>query len=382
MLKKRFSMMTVLIACLCAVIVTLGAVFYSMERITGDALGSLKFLKTLVLVREKFVEQPNDGKLFDGAATGLVKALDDPYSVYLDKQSFKDISNVTEGFFGGIGVVVGKKDNNFVVVAPLEGTPGEKAGIKAGDKIVQVNGKKTAGMQLEDVVAMIRGAQGTEVELVLDDSKGNERTVRVVRGDIQIKSVAGEMLPDSKIGYIRIAIFNENTSGEFTKKYQELEQQGMQALVLDLRQNPGGILGESVRVAQYLVPKGPIVSVIDRNGRKYTEESYLEAVKYPLAVLVDHGSASASEIVAGAVQDTKSGKLFGTQTFGKGSVQTVYRLPQNTGLKLTTAKYYTPSGRSINGTGITPDVVVELPENINKDMQLEAAEKYLRDLNK
>ena len=157
MFKKRFSMMTVLVACLCAIVVTLGAIFYSMERITGDALGSLKFLKTLVLVREKFVEQPSDGKLFDGAATGLVKALDDPYSVYLDQQSFKDISNVTEGFFGGIGVVVGKKENNFVVVAPLEGTPGEKAGIKAGDKIVQVDGKKTAGMQLEDVVAMIRG---------------------------------------------------------------------------------------------------------------------------------------------------------------------------------------------------------------------------------
>ena len=209
--------------------------------------------------------------------------------------------------------------------------------------------------------------QGTEVELVLDDNKGNERTVRVVRGDIKIKSVAGEMLPDSKIGYIRIAIFNENTSGEFAKKYQELEEQGMQALLLDLRQNPGGILGESVRVAQ---------------GRKYTEESYLEQVKYPLAVLVDHGSASASEIVAGAVQDTKSGKLFGTRTFGKGSVQTVYRLPQNTGLKLTTAKYYTPSGRSINGTGITPDEVVELPEQPTKDIQLETAENYLRNLQK
>ena len=296
--------------------------------------------------------------------------------------AWENISNVTEGFFGGIGVVVGKKENNFVVVAPLEGTPGEKAGIKAGDKIVQVDGKKTAGMQLEDVVAMIRGTQGTEVELVLDDNKGNERTVRVVRGDIKIKSVAGEMLPDSRIGYIRIAIFNENTSGEFAKKYQELEEQGMQALLLDLRQNPGGILGESVRVAQYLVPKGPIVSVIDREGRKYTEESYLEQVKYPLAVLVDHGSASASEIVAGAVQDTKSGKLFGTRTFGKGSVQTVYRLPQNTGLKLTTAKYYTPSGRSINGTGITPDEVVELPEQPTKDIQLETAENYLRNLQK
>ena len=277
-------------------------------------------------------------------------------------------------------MVVGKKDNNFVVVAPLEGTPGEKAGIKAGDKIVQVDGKKTAGMQLEDVVAMIRGVQGTEVELILADNKGYERTVRVVRGDIKINSVAGEMLAGSKIGYIRIAIFNENTSGEFTKKYQELEQMGMQSLVLDLRQNPGGILGESVRVAQHLVSKGPIVSVIDREGRKYTEESYLEKIKYPLAVLVDHGSASASEIVAGAVQDSGAGKLFGTQTFGKGSVQTVYRLPQNTGLKLTTAKYYTPSGRSINGTGITPDEVVELPEHATKDVQLEAAENYLRNL--
>ncbi len=381
MLKKRFSMLTVLIACLCTVIVTVGTAFYGMERITGDALGSLKFLKTLVLVREKFVEQPNDAQLFDGAATGLVKALDDPYSVYLDQQSFQDISYVTEGFFGGIGVVVGKKENNFVVVAPLEGTPGEKAGIKAGDKIIQVDGKKTAGMQLEEVVAMIRGAQGTEVELILADNKGDERTIRVVRGDIKIKSVASELLPDSKIGYIRIAIFNENTSGEFAQKYKELEQQGMRSLILDLRQNPGGILGESVRVAQYLVPKGPIVSVIDRAGRKYTEESYLEQIKYPLAVLVDHGSASASEIVAGAIQDTKSGKLFGTQTFGKGSVQTVYRLPQNTGLKLTTAKYYTPSGRSINGTGITPDEIVEFPEHTKQDVQLQAAENYLRELN-
>lgn len=381
MLKKRFSMLTVLIACLCTVIVTVGTAFYGMERITGDALGSLKFLKTLVLVREKFVEQPNDAQLFDGAATGLVKALDDPYSVYLDQQSFQDISYVTEGFFGGIGVVVGKKENNFVVVAPLEGTPGEKAGIKAGDKIIQVDGKKTAGMQLEEVVAMIRGAQGTEVELILADNKGDERTIRVVRSDIKIKSVASELLPDSKIGYIRIAIFNENTSGEFAQKYKELEQQGMRSLILDLRQNPGGILGESVRVAQYLVPKGPIVSVIDRAGRKYTEESYLEQIKYPLAVLVDHGSASASEIVAGAIQDTKSGKLFGTQTFGKGSVQTVYRLPQNTGLKLTTAKYYTPSGRSINGTGITPDEIVEFPEHTKQDVQLQAAENYLRELN-
>lgn len=383
MFKKRFSMMTVLIACLCSLVIAIGIVFYSMERVTGDALGSFRLLKTLVLVREKFVDEPDAAKLLNGAANGLVKSLNDPYSAYLDQKSFQDINSVTEGFFGGIGIVVGKKDNNFVVIAPLEGTPGEQAGIKAGEKIIQVNNKMLEGMQLEDVVGMIRGEQGTEVELVLADAQGAKRTVRVVRGDIKIQSVAGEMLPDSKIGYIRIGIFNENTSKEFSKKYWELEQQGMQSIVLDLRQNPGGILGESVRVAQQLVPKGPIVSIIDqRAGVKYTEESYLDAIKYPLAVLVDHGSASASEIVAGAVQDTKAGRIFGVQTFGKGSVQTVFRLPQNTGLKLTTAKYYTPSGRSIHGTGITPDEIVELPINATKDLQLEAAENYLKSLQK
>ncbi|MFQ9936391.1 MAG: S41 family peptidase [Phascolarctobacterium faecium] len=187
------------------------------------------------------------------------------------------------------------------------------------------------------------------------------------------------MLPDARLA-ISGLLFLTRIHRESLRRNIELEEQGCR-LLLDW-QNPGGILGESVRVAQYLVPKGPIVSVIDREGRKYTEESYLEQVKYPLAVLVDHGSASASEIVAGAVQDTKSGKLFGTRTFGKGSVQTVYRLPQNTGLKLTTAKYYTPSGRSINGTGITPDEVVELPEQPTKDIQLETAENYLRNLQK
>ncbi len=379
MFKPRFSLLTLMLACACAVIITLAGIMALVQKTAGNSVGGMVFLKTLVTVRDNYVEAVDSEKLFDGATAGMVKALGDPYSAYLDKKSFSEITDLTDGVFGGIGVVLGKKDNDFVVVAPMKGTPGDEAGIKAGDKILAVDGTGVEGLQLEDVVAKIRGKQGTEVEIKLAGADGAERTVRVIRGDIKVESVGGEMLPDSNIGYIRISVFNEQTGNDFAKKYMELEKQGMQALVLDLRHNPGGILGECVKVAQYIVPKGPVVSIKDRNGNTFVEESDLEKIKYPLAVLVDHGSASAAEIVAGAVQDTGAGKLFGVQTFGKGSVQSVYKLSDSTGLKLTTAKYYTPSGRSIHGTGIKPDVEVELDLNGTADNQLLAAENYLKE---
>lgn len=379
MFKPRFSLFTLVLACACAIVITIAGVMALVQKAAGNSAAGMVFLKTLVTVRDNYVEPVESEKLFDGATAGMVKALGDPYSAYLDKKSFSEITDLTDGVFGGIGVVLGKKDNDFVVVAPMEGTPGDEAGIKAGDKILAVDGTSVEGMQLEDVVGKIRGKQGTEVELKLADSSGAERTVRVIRGDIKVESVGGELLPGTNIGYIRISVFNEQTGNDFAKKYMELEKQGMKALVLDLRHNPGGILGECVKVAQYIVPKGTVVSIKDRNGNTYVEESNLEKVKYPLAVLVDHGSASAAEIVAGAVQDTGAGKLFGVQTFGKGSVQSVYKLSENTGLKLTTAKYYTPSGRSIHGTGIKPDVEIELDLNGMTDNQLAAAENYLKE---
>lgn len=379
MFKPRFSLFTLVLACACAIVITIAGVMALVQKAAGNSAAGMVFLKTLVTVRDNYVEPVESEKLFDGATAGMVKALGDPYSAYLDKKSFSEITDLTDGVFGGIGVVLGKKDNDFVVVAPMEGTPGDEAGIKAGDKILAVDGTSVEGMQLEDVVGKIRGKQGTEVELKLADGSGAERTVRVIRGDIKVESVGGELLPGTNIGYIRISVFNEQTGNDFAKKYMELEKQGMKALVLDLRHNPGGILGECVKVAQYIVPKGTVVSIKDRNGNTYVEESNLEKVKYPLAVLVDHGSASAAEIVAGAVQDTGAGKLFGVQTFGKGSVQSVYKLSENTGLKLTTAKYYTPSGRSIHGTGIKPDVEIELDLNGMTDNQLAAAENYLKE---
>ena len=379
--KKKVSINVWLIPILVIGIMTLTliSVFWGMHKLTHNAGGTLQFLYTLGKIRSSYVGEYTDKKLFEGAMHGLVESLDDPYSEYLDEKGFSRLNEMTDGTFGGIGVVLGQRNKEFVVVSPMEGSPGAKAGIEAGDKILKVNDVDTKGRTLEDVVSTIRGKKGTSVKLLLEHKNGQQFTADIVRDDIKVKSVAGRMLPDSKIGYIRIAMFNENTGEEFKKAYEKLEQEGMQATLLDLRHNPGGLLTECVKVSNYIVPKGPVVSITDKKGDTKVYESKLEKVKYPLAVLIDHGSASASEIVSAAVQDTKAGKLFGVKTYGKGCVQSVFHITTKTGLKLTTAMYYTPSGRSIHKVGVTPDVEIELPEKATVDVQLNKAEEYLRD---
>jgi carboxyl-terminal processing protease len=379
--KKKVSINVWLIPVLVIGIMTLTliSVFWGMHKLTHNAGGTLQFLYTLGKIRSSYVGEYTDKKLFEGAMHGLVEGLDDPYSEYLDETGFSRLNEMTDGTFGGIGVVLGQRNKEFVVVSPMEGSPGAKAGIEAGDKILKVNDVDTKGRSLEDVVSTIRGKKGTSVKLLLEHKNGQQFTADIVRDDIKVKSVAGRMLPDSKIGYIRIAMFNENTGEEFKKAYEKLEQEGMQATLLDLRHNPGGLLTECVKVSNYIVPKGPVVSITDKKGDTKVYESKLEKVKYPLAVLIDHGSASASEIVSAAVQDTKAGKLFGVKTYGKGCVQSVFHITTKTGLKLTTAMYYTPSGRSIHKVGVTPDVEIELPEKATVDVQLNKAEEYLRD---
>lgn len=367
--------------CLLTALLTTAAVVGTeavlLNRLTGSASESVRFLRTMKLLKRNYNGEVDNHQLFDGALKGMVESVGDPYTVYLNKKDFQQLSEMTVGSFGGIGIVFGKRGNDYVVISALEDNPGAKAGIKSGDIITAIDDKSTREMNMEQVANKIRGKYGTTVTLELKDKEGKLRKVNVVRAEIKNPSVAGQMLANTKIGYIRIAVFNENTGDDFAKKYAELEKQGMQALVLDLRSNPGGVFDAGVAVAGMLVPKGPIVSVVDKNGNKYEETSSLEKVKYPLAVLVDHGSASAAEIVAGAIKDTKSGKLFGTKTFGKGSVQSVYRLDSNTAVKITVAKYYTPSGVSIHNVGIEPDVKVELPEDATVDVQLKAAEDYL-----
>ncbi|WP_307978131.1 S41 family peptidase [uncultured Phascolarctobacterium sp.] len=376
--KRRWQLTA---CCLLTAVLTTAAIVGTeavlLNRLTGSVSESVRFLRTMKLLKRNYNGEVDNHQLFDGALKGMVESVGDPYTVYLNKKDFQQLSEMTVGSFGGIGIVFGKRGNDYVVISALEDNPGAKAGIKSGDIITAIDDKSTREMNMEQVANKIRGKYGTTVTLELKDKEGKLRKVNVVRAEIKNPSVAGQMLANTKIGYIRIAIFNENTGDDFAKKYAELEKQGMQALVLDLRENPGGILDAGVDVAGMLVPKGPIVSVIDKNGNKFEETSSLEKVKYPLAVLVDHGSASASEIVAGAIKDTKSGKLFGVKTFGKGSVQSVYRLDNNTAVKITVAKYYTPSGVSIHNVGIEPDVKVELPDDATVDVQLKAAEDYL-----
>lgn len=269
----------------------------------------------------------------------------------------------TEGSFSGVGIVISVKDKLLTVVSPIEGTPGEKAGIRSGDQILKIDGQDTKDLALDEAVGKIRGKEGTDVTLTL--RRGDKiRDVKLTRANIQIKTVSSRMLPE-KIAVIRLSMFNEQTAGEFYKQYEAMEAQGMKAMILDLRDNPGGLLDSSVRVSNKLVPKGPVVSVVTRNGEKEVHNSQLEKVKYPLVVLVNGGSASASEIVAGAVQDTGAGTLIGTKTFGKGSVQSIVKLSTDTAIKLTIAKYATPKNRFINGIGIEPDIKVENPENKN-----------------
>ena len=379
LLERKFSIWALILAALVGAVLAVGCVYWGLHQYIGRSPAALRFYQTLTLINKTYVGDYTESQLFEGATKGMVDALGDPYSVYLDKKTFGTLNEFTDGSFGGIGVVVGKKDGKFVVVAPLKDTPGAKAGVKAGDQILAVDGESTAKLTLEDVVAKIRGKSGTEVELTLQAEGENRRTVKVVRGDIKLDSVKAEMIPGTKIGYIQLYTFNESTGSDFIQAYRKLEGEGMQATLLDLRENPGGLLSAAVRVCNMLVPKGPVVSITDVNGHTEQEMSGLAKVKYPLAVLVDHGSASASEIVAGAIQDTDAGRLFGTQTFGKGVVQSVYKLTDETGLKLTTAHYYTPKGRDIHKKGITPDEIVEQPKDVKGDVQYEKALAWLKE---
>ena len=374
--KRRFGIGALVAVFMLSLSLFVGGTYYLVREYVGNPAALVQIVRTMHLIGQHYVgEEVSERKLYDGALKGMVNTLGDPYSAYLDAQDFKALSTMTEGHFGGVGMVMGMKDDRFVIVAPIEDTPAYKAGIKAGDILLKIDGEELNGQTLDAVVKKIRGENGTQVKLEIQRGKEAPRELTITRSDIKIKSVYGKMLQDD-IGYVRITNFSEDTAKDFKAKLEELDGQGMKGLVLDLRDNPGGLLNSGVNVARLLVPKGPIVSVTDKQGQTMTESSTLEQVKYPPAVLVNHGTASAAEIVSGAIQDTGSGRLFGVKTFGKGVVQSVFMLTPETAVKLTIAKYYTPSGRSIHKVGITPDEVVE-PTDEGGTNQLEAARQYV-----
>ena len=369
-------------------IIVLSALFGSMLTVfaAGALLRSaglyaddvLRFFGVMQFIQARYVNPPNTTALIDGAIDGMVASLGDPHSIYMPPTMFQELRAHTEGSFGGIGVTMGFKDNIVKIISVLEGTPGEAAGLRAGDEIIAVDGVPTSELRSEEVALRIRGEAGTQVVLrILRDGREEEYTI--TRDIIQVASVRGTMVEGTAIGYIRIGSFAEHTGEEFTSEMNRLAGEGMTALIIDLRENPGGLITSCVAVAEQVVPAGTIVSVIDRDGDEEVYTSSLSARKYPIAVLIDENSASASEILAGALQDTGAATIIGTTSYGKGSVQAVLPLFHEDGLKLTIAKYVTPNGRSIDGTGITPDIVVERTPTDTEDVQFEAAKKYLEE---
>lgn len=330
----------------------------------NEAYEDLKvFTEVLSLVQKNYVEEVKGTELVYGAIRGMLNTLD-PHSAFMNPEVYKEVQVDTKGEFGGLGIQIGIKDNRLTVIAPIEGTPADRVGIKAGDWIINVNDEPTKDMTLLDAVQKMRGPKGTKVTLMIQREGVAEPLVFTLTRDlIKVESVKSKML-DDEVGYIRLTQFQEQTGKDLASVLKKLKESKMQSLVLDLRNNPGGLLSAALEVSEQFLSAGKmIVYTKARDGKKeeYNSSGKGESDSYPMIVLVNEGSASASEIVAGALQDWGRGVVLGTLTFGKGSVQTILPLSDGSGLRLTTAKYYTPKGRSIQNTGIEPDIIVKQP---------------------
>ena len=323
------------------------------------------FTDVIGLIQKDYVEETKSKDLIYGAIKGMLETLD-PHSAFMPPNMYKEMQEETKGRFEGLGIEITVKDGILTVVSPIEGTPAYRAGVLAGDQIVKIDGEPTNNFTLLDSVKRLRGPRGTKVTItIMREGLTKPKDFTLVRDVIPVRSVRHELL-EKNYGYIRLSQFQEKTDGEFEKAMKALEEESkgtLKGLVLDLRNNPGGLLDQAVKISDRFIESGLIVSV---EGRKEDQKMKFFAhpdgnsVRYPLVVLVNGGSASAAEIVAGAIQDQGRGVIVGTQTFGKGSVQTIIPLKDGSGLRLTTARYYTPNGRSIQAKGIVPDIIVKL----------------------
>jgi carboxyl-terminal processing protease len=357
--KKKF-----LIA---ALVILLAGIIIGQQMVQAkpDTYEDLKaFTQALEIVKRNYVENPENRDLIQSAIRGMIAGLD-PHSSYMSERQFKEMNMDIKGEFMGVGIQIGVKNQQLTVIAPIEDTPGFRAGLAAGDKIIKINDEWTKDMTIEQAVDKMRGPKGTQVRLlIMRESWDKPKEFKITRDVIKVVSVKSRMLEDS-IGYVKIIQFQGQTVDELEKALKSLEAKGIKKLVLDLRNDPGGLLDASVDVSGKFLPKDSLVVYLQGRQKKDRKDFLTTSPDaprtYPIVVLVNTGSASASEIVSGALQDSKRALIIGTQTFGKGSVQTVFPLEGGGGLRLTTAKYYTPGGRSIQNVGITPDIEVKLP---------------------
>lgn len=340
----------------------------------------------------------NDQKIIYGAISGMAKSLGDPYTDFFDPQQAKLFKQDLSGSFEGIGVEIGIKKDQLTVIAPLRGTPGEKAGLKTGDQIIKINGKSTFDMQIEQAVNLIRGKKGTEVTLTIFREEWNQpKDIKIIRATIKIDSIDWELLAstgeaggkDDDIAHVRIHQFNQSLPSDFKKIALEILSSSATKVILDLRNNPGGYLEVSNNIAGWFLEKGQIVTIEDfgegKEQKEYKAEGNGKFVDYPVVILINNGSASASEILAGALRDNRNVKLIGEKSFGKGSVQEAVNLIDGQSfLKVTIAKWLTPKGNLISEVGLSPDIKVEITDedfNDNRDPQLEKALEIIKSLN-
>ncbi len=342
------------------------------------------------MIDKNYYKNADDYDVLIGMLKGAVSSLNDPYSYYMTEEEYKKFNEETDGEFAGLGIYVsGSIDDNLItVVAPMKGTPADRAGLKTDDKIIKINGQDFTADKMDDAVSIMRGKPGEKVKITIlrRDENGKAKFIdfEIVREIIKVQTVSSKLLKNN-IGYIHITGFDTPTYNDFNKQYKELKKQGMSKLILDLRNNPGGLLSTSTEVVNTFLDGGLIMYTLDKQNNKQTINATKGADDVKIAVLVNKGSASASEIVAGALKDRKRATIIGTQTFGKGIVQTVYNMPDGEGLKLTTSAYYTPSGVNIHGKGIAPDINIELNkdvksisiDNLNKDNQIQKAIEIL-----
>jgi carboxyl-terminal processing protease len=378
---KRHRWSITLAVCLVSCFIVLQEVAVRRaQALSNDTYQELDtFASVLAIVQKNYVEPVTTKRLIDGAISGMLASLD-PHSAYLTPDLYRDLEVETRGSFGGLGIEITIKNGALTVVAPIEDTPAFRAGLKAGDQIIKIDDDFTKDMSLTEAVKRMRGPKGSKIKLTLHRNGVPELfTVTLARDVIRIQSVKSKMLPDG-FGYIRVTTFQENTGEGVEKAIDEFEAKEhgkVKGLVFDLRDNPGGLLNQAVKVSDDFLDGGLIVYTQGREEnqqQKYFSHKKKDFTDYPMVVLVNGGSASASEIVAGALQDQKRAVILGTQTFGKGSVQTILPLDDHSALRLTTARYYTPTGRSIQAVGITPDVDVEPPKETLASLTQSGAE--------
>lgn len=371
-----------------AACLVLGAATLAVSQITRQVKDDLYsqielFSYALTTIQADYVDEIPPKDLIYGSLKGMLSSLD-PHSQFLDPEEYKDLKTETQGKFGGLGIEISIRDGLLTIVTPIEDSPAWKAGLKAGDRIVKIEDELTKDITLSDAVKKLRGEPGTDVHItILREEEAKILEFTLTREIIHIQDVKDTQIMEDHIGYIRLTEFREDSSKEFRKGLEDLQQQGADSLILDLRNNPGGLLNVAIEITEDFLEEGKLI--VSTKGRRVSQNTETRStnkshvISWPMVILLNEGSASGSEILAGALKDNGRAIILGTKSFGKGSVQSVIPLPDSSGLRLTTSKYYTPSGKSIHGIGIPPDIEVKYVPPPEED---EGAKKENKDAKK